>query len=82
MAALISNTFGLGKLGVIMGALEVGFGIGAAIGPVIGGRIFDVSHSYFNAFIYGAVVMLLATLLIVPVRREVERNLGSDEADK
>ena len=77
MAALISNTFGLGKLGVIMGALEVGFGIGAAIGPVIGGRIFDVSHSYFNAFIYGAVVMLLATLLIVPVRREMERNFGN-----
>jgi MFS family permease len=72
MAALISNTFGLGKLGVIMGALEVGFGLGAAIGPVIGGRIFDVSQSYFNAFIYGAVVMLLATLLVFLVRKETE----------
>jgi MFS family permease len=80
MAALISNTFGLGKLGVIMGALEVGFGIGAAIGPVIGGRIFDVSHSYFSAFLYGAAVMLLATLLIVLIRPETNRNFTGGQS--
>jgi len=35
MAALIGDTFGLGKIGAIFGLLEVGFGIGAAIGPAI-----------------------------------------------
>ena len=70
MAALIGDTFGLGKLGVIFGVLDVGFSTGAAIGPVIGGLIFDVSHSYFLAFSLGAAIMLLAALLITLIRQE------------
>ncbi len=70
MAALIGDTFGLGKLGVILGVLDVGFNTGAAIGPVIGGLIFDVSHSYFLAFSLGAAIMLLAALLITLIRQE------------
>ena len=70
MAALIGDAFGLGKLGVILGVLDVGFNTGAAIGPIIGGLIFDVSHSYFLAFSLGAAIMLLSTLLITLIRRE------------
>lgn len=72
MAALIGDIFGLGKLGVIMGVLETGAYIGAAIGPVIGGFIFDLNHSYFLAFSLGAAAMLLATLLIALIRREAK----------
>ena len=77
MAALIGDTFGLGKIGAILGALDAGFGIGGAIGPFIGGLIFDVSHSYFLAFLLGAAVMLLATLIITLIRREAGRNFRS-----
>ena len=70
MAALVGDTFGVGKLGSILGMLEVGFGVGAAMGPLVGGFIFDISGSYFGAFIVGAVAMLIATLLIVPIGRE------------
>ena len=82
MAALIGDTFGLGKLGVIIGALDAGFSVGAAIGPIIGGRIFDVSQSYFIAFLLGAAVMLLATLLVVLIRRETNRNFADGKAVK
>jgi len=75
MAAIIGDTFGLGKIGAIFGLLEVGFGVGAAIGSVIGGLIFDVSQSYFLAFVLGAAVTLLATLLVVLIRRETDRDL-------
>jgi len=75
MAALIGDTFGLGRIGAILGMLEVGFGIGAAIGPAVGGFIFDVSNSYFLAFLLGAAVMLVATLLIALIRRETNKNL-------
>jgi MFS family permease len=69
-AALLSDTFPLGNIGAIFGLLEVGFGIGAAIGPVVGGLIFDLSGSYSVAFFIGAVVLLGATLLVALVRRE------------
>jgi MFS family permease len=72
MAALVGDTFGVGKIGSILGVMDAGFATGAAIGPVMGGLIFDVSHSYFVAFSYGASVMLVVILLIALVRREVE----------
>lgn len=74
MAALIGDTFGLGKLGAILGLLEVSFGIGAATGSAVGGFIFDVSNSYFVAFASGAAVMLAVTSLIALIRRETNIN--------
>ncbi|MFC1993596.1 MFS transporter, partial [Chloroflexota bacterium] len=76
MAALISDTFGLSRIGSIFGVLEIGFGVGAAIGPAIGGLIFDVSNSYVIAFSLGALVMSVVTLLIVLIKRETNRNNG------
>ncbi len=73
-AALISDIFGLRQIGAILGVLELCFGIGAAIGSVIGGLIFDISNSYSLAFLFGAVAMLAATLLIALIRRETGRN--------
>lgn len=70
MGALISDTFELAKIGAIFGVLEISFGTGAAIGPVIGGLIFDASNSYSLAFLLGAVAMLVVTLLIASIKRE------------
>jgi len=82
VAALVGDTFGLRQIGSILGVLDIGFGVGAAIGPAIGGLIFDVSHSYSMAFLIGAVAMLAVILLIALVRRETERNFGVAEARK
>ncbi len=68
MSVLIGDTFELGKIGAIFGVLEISWGIGAAIGPAIGGLIFDVSNSYFMAFLIGAVVMLVTPLFVVPIK--------------
>lgn len=76
MAALIGDTFGLGRLGAILGILDAGFCAGAAVGPYVGGLIFDASRSYSLAFSLGAAVMLLATLLVALVRRETDRIPG------
>jgi MFS family permease len=77
MAALISETFGLRRIGAIIGALDIGFGIGAAIGPAIGGFIFDVTESYFIAFIIGAILMLIAIPLILQIRQEMLDKKGT-----
>ena len=73
-AALISDTFGVKNIGAVFGLLEIGFGIGAAAGPVVGGYIFDVRGNYTDAFIIGMLAMLVATLLIAMVKREAPRR--------
>jgi MFS family permease len=70
LAALISDTFGVGRIGTILGVLEVGFGLGAAAGPAIGGYIFDISGSYSAAFLLWTVAMLTAAVISFFVRQE------------
>jgi len=77
MGALIGDVFGLARIGAIFGVLEIGFSIGAATGPVLGGLVFDTSGSYFTAFIIAALSMLMASLLIALIRRETNRNSES-----
>ena len=43
--ALVSDTFGLRNIGTIFGVMDISFGIGAAIGPTIGGFVFDVNDT-------------------------------------
>ncbi len=74
--ALISDTFGVKNIGAVFGLLEVGFGIGAALGAAMGGYIFDVSGSYKAAFMIGALAMLVATVLIAFIRRETGRSVA------
>jgi len=75
VTALIGDIFGLRSIGVIMAILNVAFGIGAAIGPAVGGLVFDASESYSTAFLVGALAMLITALLIVLIRRESTKNL-------
>jgi len=70
LTALIGDTFGLRSIGVIMGTLNIAWGIGATAGPFMGGLIFDVTYSYSLAFSIGALAMLTAALLITLIRRE------------
>jgi len=46
--------------GVISGLILTGFGIGGAIGPWLGGYIYDISGSYVSAFIFSMVCFGLA----------------------
>jgi MFS family permease len=72
MAAIIGDTFGLGRLGAIMGLLDVGFNTGAAVGPVLGGAIYDIRQSYFLSFLLGVGLLLATIVLIALIRREKE----------
>jgi OFA family oxalate/formate antiporter-like MFS transporter len=76
MAALLGDSFGVGRLGSILGILEISFGMGAATGPYIAGRIFDVNNSYYWAFLLGAMAMFAVTTLIGLIRRETNQNLN------
>ncbi len=79
MAAIVGETFGLGRIGAVLGVLELGFSVGAGIGPVAGGLIFDLRQSYSLSFLVGVVVMLAAAVLVVFVRRETAEQKPADE---
>jgi MFS family permease len=70
IAAMVSETFGTRNIGVITGILQVNWGIGIVIGPLIGGFIFDIEGSYFIAFLSVIIVMFVIALLVTLTRRE------------
>ena len=65
---LIGDIFGVRSLGVIMGTITVGWGFGAAIGPTLGGWVFDTTKSYSAAFVVAAVGMVICTILAIIMR--------------
>ena len=68
---LVAELFGLSSHGLIFGAAILGFTIGAAIGPLLAGYIFDVTGSYQVAFLVCAsagIVGLALTMLVRPIR--------------
>jgi MFS family permease len=71
-AAIIGETFGLGRMGAILGILDSGFNIGAAVGPIVGGVIYDLNRDYSLSFMLGIVLMLVITVLFVFIRRETD----------
>ena len=82
VTSLLGDTFGLDRLGSILGLLEIGWGIGAGIGPLIGGFIYDTSSSYFLAFILGAGSMAIITFLVVmlqPTSSHQYEQAGNDK---
>ncbi|MFC1917707.1 MFS transporter [Chloroflexota bacterium] len=70
MGALIGDSFGLKRIGSILGITEVGFGIGAAIGPAVGGLIFDFSRNYSAAFLSTIAALLIVAVLTTQVKQE------------
>ena len=70
VAALLGDVFGLRNLGMIMGTLVIGWGIGAAVGPAVGGFLFDVNGSYSIAFLIGALAMMVAAFFVALIRRK------------
>ena len=70
---LVAGLFGLSSHGLILGVINlVGFTFGAAVGPLIAGRIFDVTVSYHLAFIICgsmSVVGLILSSLLSPIEK-------------
>lgn len=67
--ALAGAIFGLGSLGAVSGGVQSGTSIGGATGSVLGGYIFDVTGSYFYAFLIGAILFFASMTLVLLVKK-------------
>lgn len=64
---LVGDNFGLRSFGKILGVIMISATIGVAVGPVLTGRIFDVTGSYNGAFAlhFGAFSVAAAMVLFL-----------------
>ena len=73
ITAQLGDIFGLRKIGTILGMLDIGWGIGAALGAAAGGYIFDATLSYQRAFLVEIAASLVVAVLISLLRNESAR---------
>ncbi len=67
-APMVAGLFGLPSLGTILGfTLFIGT-FGALIGPVLAGRIFDITGSYQPAFIAGSAISVISIILMLSLK--------------
>jgi MFS family permease len=69
ITVLTADIFGMRSLGAIMGMMSGGWAIGAAVGPAIGGHLFDMSGHYSMAFAVGATALFAAACFMGLIRR-------------
>jgi len=70
---LVAGLFGLSSHGLIFGIISFGFTIGASVGPLLTGYLFDVRGSYQTAFLTCAcltIVGLVLAILLTPIKSE------------
>jgi MFS family permease len=65
---LVAWLFGVSSHGLLLGIISFGFTIGAAIGPLLTGYIFDVTGSYQVAFLTFAALSAVGLILMVLIR--------------
>ncbi len=72
---IATDIFGSRHIGSIMGALDMGYSIGAALGSALGGIIFDSTGSYNLAFIIGSLFILVTIPMVTLTRCETDKAL-------
>jgi OFA family oxalate/formate antiporter-like MFS transporter len=68
LPVIAGELFELKSIGTIVGVQMLGVAIGGAIGPVLGGYVFDVTGSYYLAFTVGGICTIVALILLAFIR--------------
>jgi len=76
--SIIGDYFGRLRAASVIGAIFTLSGIATAVGPVVGGYLYDLTHTYRLAFILGALTNFLALSLVIiskpPGKKAVNGN--------
>ena len=68
MPAATADFYGVRNLGVNYGFVFTGFGVAGVFGPLLGGKIRDVTGSYSTSYTLSAVMLLVGTALALTTR--------------
>jgi OFA family oxalate/formate antiporter-like MFS transporter len=68
LPVIAGEIFELKSIGAIVGVQMLGVAIGGAIGPLLGGYVFDVTGSYYFAFTVSGVCTIITLILLAFIR--------------
>lgn len=68
MPAATADFYGVRNLGVNYGFVFTGFGVAGVFGPLLGGKLRDVTGSYSTSYTISAVMLLVGTALALTTR--------------
>ena len=77
---LVATTFGLSSHGLIFGFICLGHSLGAAMGTLLGGYIFDNTGSYQLTFLINGVISIIGLILVIclmPIKESRESVPGT-----
>jgi MFS family permease len=77
---IIADIFGLRGMGAIVGTASVGYNVGSAVGPAVGGMAFDTTGNYSVAFGLGALGMVIAIILVWITRPTLAKIQASSKS--
>jgi len=79
ISLVVADLFGLSSLGVILGVVTFSITIGAAVGPILAGKIFDVAGNYQSAFLVCialSIIAIIMALLLRPITSKKEAAIS------
>ena len=68
LPVIAGEIFELKSIGAIVGVQMLGIAIGGAIGPELGGKVWDVTGNYYLAFMVGGICTIVALILLAFIR--------------
>ncbi len=71
---LIAAMFGVKSHGLIFAVVDNSFTVGAAIGPIMTGYIYDRAGGYHTAFIISAIIAAAGLLLAILLKPEIDKK--------
>ena len=78
ISMLVVDSFGLGSLGVILGTITFTIMAGSAVGPILAGRMFDLTGSYQPAFLICVAFCIIGISLGISLRPVVQAKGETD----
>jgi len=75
-----ADFFGTKNLGINYGWVFTSYGVAGILGPILGGRIFDLTGSYLYAFMPSGILCILAAGLAIATKRPAAQAAASAKA--
>ncbi|MBI2831241.1 MAG: MFS transporter [Chloroflexi bacterium] len=75
ISPVVAELFGMKTLGAKLGVVNFNYHLGLTTGPLLGGRIFDVTGSYYSAFLLAGMLGVIGIIMVTvlrPIRKETQ----------